>query len=313
MSEASCHIVSSRGILKACCFRDPLPVSSNNNTYSHNIATHPIFESGKVKMPRAPTVYVCSAAITYFMTHILPSIKIPFVLVTGDSDLSLPDRPLDDLNRILKNPLLQHWYSQNLILRHPKMTCMPIGLDFVTINDSIYSGRLHEKPGITDLMFQRDIRRKTPQSQDKLIMDISYRSEHFSKRNRLCFVNFGTQYPDRVDAHASISPDLIVKCPVGTKRDDVWKQQSKYSFVISPFGLGIDCHRTWEALVLGCIPIVKKSPICSVFDDLPVLIVDEWRDLNASLLNKTLIEFSKKEFKMGKLTMKYWMTKMHSH
>ena len=313
MSEASCHIVSSRGILKACCFHDPHPVSSNNNTYSHNIATHPIFESRQVKMPRAPTVYVCSAAISYFMTHILPSIKIPFVLVTGDSVISLPDRPLEDLNRILKNPLLRHWYSQNLILRHPKITCMPIGLDYHTRTASAYSGGLYGNHVLSDLIFQRNIKRKTPQSQDKLIMDISSRSEHFSKRNRLCFVNFGTQYPDRVDAHASISTDLIVKCPVGTKRDDVWKQQSKYSFVVSPFGMGIDCHRTWEALALGCIAIVKRSPICVVFDDLPVLIVDDWRDLNMALLNKTLDDFSKKKFNMNKLTMKYWMTKMHSH
>ena len=314
MSEASCHVVSSRGILKACCFRYHLPVSSNNNIYSHNIATHPIFESGQVKMPRAPTLYVCSGAISYFIAHILPSIKIPFVLVTGESVISVPDRPLEDLDPILKNSLLQHWYSQNLILRHPKMTCMPIGLDYHTASEKSDLLQPHDKPpGQADLMFQRDIRKQTPLIQEKILMDVSSRSEHFSKRNRLCFVNFGTQYPDRVDAHASISPDLIVKCPVGTKRDDVWKQQSKYSFVISPFGLGIDCHRTWEALVLGCIPIVKRSPICVVFDDLPVLIVDEWRDLNASLLNKTLDDFSKKKFNMNKLTLRYWMTKMHSH
>ena len=313
MSEASCRIVSSRGILKACCFRDPHPSSSNNNTYSHNIAVHPEIGSGVVKMPRAPTVYVCYAAILYFMAHILPSIKIPFVLVTGDSDLSVPDRPLGNLDPILKNPLMQHWYSQNLILRHPKITCIPIGLDYHTITESTYSGKLYDKPGMTDLMFQRDIRKETSQIQDKLIMDILSMSEHFSNRNKLCFVNFGTQYPDRVDAHASISPDLIDSFPVGMKRDDVWKRQSKYSFVISPFGLGMDCHRTWEALALGCIAIVKRSPICVVFEDLPVLIVDEWRDLNAPLLDKTLIEFSKKEFNMNKLTLKYWMTKMHSH
>ena len=192
------------------------------------------------------------------------------------------------------------------------MTCMPIGLNYHTISQSMFSVE-RPVPGIADLMFQRDLRKHTPQSQEKLLMDISSKSEHFSKRNILCFVNFDSQYPDRVDAHASISPSLIVKCPVGTKRDDVWKQQSKYSFVISPLGLGMDCHRTWEALALGCIAIVKRSPICVVFEDLPVLIVDNWRDLNASLLDKTLIDFSKKEFNMNKLTLKYWMTKMHSH
>ena len=313
MSEASCHIVSNRGILKACCFHDPQPKSSNNNTYRHNIAIHPIIGSGVVKMPRAPTVYVCTAAISYFISEILPSIKIPFVLVTGDSDISLHDRPLGDLEPILKNPLMQHWYSQNLIFRHPKMTCMPIGLNYHTITESAYSGELYGKPGLADLMFQRDVRKQTSQTQEKTLMNILTKSEHFSKRNRLCFMNFGKQYPDRVEAHANINPRLIVRCPVETKRDEVWERQSKYSFVISPFGLGIDCHRTWEALALGCIAIVKRSPICCVFEDLPVLIVDKWEDINASLLNKTLNEFSKIEFNMDKLTLKYWMTKMHSH
>jgi len=238
---------------------------------------------------------------------------MPFVLVTGDSDLSLPDRPLEGLDSILKNPLLRHWYSQNLILRHPKMTCMPIGLDYHTVTESIYSGKLYQKSALTDLMFQRDLKKETAASQEKVLRLISSGSKHFSERIALCFVNFGTQYPDRVDAHTSINPTLIVKCPLGTKRDDVWKQQSEYSFVISPHGNGIDCHRTWEALALGCIVIVKRSPICIVFEDLPVLIVDEWRDLNTQLLNKTLSDFSNKEFKMGKLTLQYWMTKMHSH
>jgi hypothetical protein len=50
-------------------------------------------------------------------------------------------------------------------------------------------------------------------------------------------------------------------------------------FVLSPAGNGFDCHRTWEAMYLGAIPIVKK--IHWPFNDkkLPVLIVNEWEDL----------------------------------
>jgi hypothetical protein len=54
--------------------------------------------------------------------------------------------------------------------------------------------------------------------------------------------------------------------------------QIKYAFVISPHGNGLDCHRTWEALCLGCIVIVKKSPIDTLYTDLPVLIIDNWSD-----------------------------------
>ena len=54
---------------------------------------------------------------------------------------------------------------------------------------------------------------------------------------------------------------------------------SKYTFVVSPFGHGFDCIRTFEALCLGCIVIMKKSFLDIIYQDLPVLLVDEWSDI----------------------------------
>jgi hypothetical protein len=39
-----------------------------------------------------------------------------------------------------------------------------------------------------------------------------------------------------------------------------YSQLPKFKFVISPEGNGIDTHRTYEALVAGCIPIVEECP-----------------------------------------------------
>ena len=36
-----------------------------------------------------------------------------------------------------------------------------------------------------------------------------------------------------------------------------WLQHAHFAFVASPSGNGLDCHRTWEALLLRSIPIVK--------------------------------------------------------
>jgi hypothetical protein len=49
-------------------------------------------------------------------------------------------------------------------------------------------------------------------------------------------------------------------------------------FVPSPAGNGYDCHRTWEALYLGAIPVILKSEFCGD-STWPVLLVDEWNDL----------------------------------
>ena len=42
---------------------------------------------------------------------------------------------------------------------------------------------------------------------------------------------------------------------------------NKYKFILSPSGAGPDCHRTWEALYMGCIPIVISSSIKELYED----------------------------------------------
>ena len=68
-------------------------------------------------------------------------------------------------------------------------------------------------------------------------------------------------------------------------RSQSWKTMVNYKYVISPHGNGLDCHRTWESIALGCIPILKSSPLDTMFEGLPVLIVKEWSDVTAELLN----------------------------
>ena len=55
-------------------------------------------------------------------------------------------------------------------------------------------------------------------------------------------------------------------------------------FAWAPPGRGIDTHRAWECLLLGCIPIVIKSPLSSVYAGLPVLEVDDYAAVTASML-----------------------------
>ena len=54
------------------------------------------------------------------------------------------------------------------------------------------------------------------------------------------------------------------------------QELSEYKFAISPQGNGVDCHRTWECLYLGVIPIITKSLCMSFFEELPILFVDNY-------------------------------------
>merc|ERR1712129_47036 len=63
---------------------------------------------------------------------------------------------------------------------------------------------------------------------------------------------------------------------------------SRYRFLISPWGDGVQSPKTIEALLVLTIPIVKRGSF-PVFDDLvragfPLAVVDEWSDVTAARL-----------------------------
>ena len=58
-----------------------------------------------------------------------------------------------------------------------------------------------------------------------------------------------------------------------------------YKFVISPEGNGIDTHRTYEALMAGCIPIVEvEEGIIYKYRGLPVLYTYDYSEISSSYL-----------------------------
>eukprot|EP00009_Paramoeba_aestuarina_P011403 CAMPEP_0201540982 /NCGR_PEP_ID=MMETSP0161_2-20130828/71235_1 /ASSEMBLY_ACC=CAM_ASM_000251 /TAXON_ID=180227 /ORGANISM="Neoparamoeba aestuarina, Strain SoJaBio B1-5/56/2" /LENGTH=157 /DNA_ID=CAMNT_0047948485 /DNA_START=909 /DNA_END=1379 /DNA_ORIENTATION=- len=59
-------------------------------------------------------------------------------------------------------------------------------------------------------------------------------------------------------------------------------------FCLSPTGAAIDSHRAWETLLLGGIPIVHDTPLNSLFDNLPVVILrnQSLANLNEAYLNR---------------------------
>jgi hypothetical protein len=69
--------------------------------------------------------------------------------------------------------------------------------------------------------------------------------------------------------------------------DDARKQHefltslSTHPLVISPAGHGVQCHRTWEALYAGAVPVLlsEDSPVDRLYDGLPVALLSSWEDL----------------------------------
>ena len=71
--------------------------------------------------------------------------------------------------------------------------------------------------------------------------------------------------------------------------------------MISPPGNSVDCHRIWESIYLGVIPIVEKHLCHDYWNDLPILFVNSFNDINEKILNEnyeTLISKSNEKAQM---------------
>ena len=293
MDEHNCEHVSSRGILKSCTFHSPNPRSSCNSDIQYLVD---MLQSNR--MSNGMSIYVCSDLLRLFVTKVVPRIRHSFVLVSGDSDITVPYEAMteQDTNRLLNNPLLIHWYAQNLICHHfQKVLPMPIGLDFHTIaSNPNFAWRQSNEPS-------------SPVEQERILKGIRAKSQPFDQRNMKILVNFtmnNDRFGQRKSALTVIPNELLCVSQEFMPRTVLWNKMTEHAFVLSPFGMGMDCHRTWEALCLGCIPIVQTNALSELFDGLPVLVVDDWSQITPQLLTDTIDKFA--SFAYDKLKLEYW-------
>ena len=81
------------------------------------------------------------------------------------------------------------------------------------------------------------------------------------------------------------------------------KRLSESLFVLSPPGNGIDCHRTWEAIYFGSIPVIKKGMLAeSLYKDMQILAVDDWDEIctkDRNQLENLYLSLMKNSSEMG--------------
>jgi hypothetical protein len=99
---------------------------------------------------------------------------------------------------------------------------------------------------------------------------------------------------------------LDVTSEARTDAADIFRfygQLARHKFVLSPEGNGIDCYRHWEALVLGAVPIVMRSPAMCAFESLPILFTEDYSELTREYLEQQWVEMSKRTFDVAPLLM----------
>jgi hypothetical protein len=291
--EDECYFVSSRGILKSCNIHSLNPVSSCDGDCDYLLKS-----IGKMK--DGMSIYVCSNLLSFFVNYILPKINTEFSLVSGDSDSYIPDEVLTlyQIETLLRSPFLIKWFSQNSI--HPEIIQIPIGLDYHSYSNSYNPLKTEDESFL-------------PIDQEMKHFAIIKQMKPFYERESKIYVNFSfnDRLHQRRDCLEQISKELMVIKLDIIKRQEYIQNISKYSFVLSPFGNGMDCHRTWEALCFGAIPIVKAPDFKELFEGLPVLNVNDWKDVTRELLDKTIEDFKHMDFHYDKLSLRYWVDQIN--
>lgn len=238
-------------------------------------------------------VTISTGHLTAFMRTIFKHLRARIILITTDSDLAVPTDISDIFSLLINDDRLIHWFSTNVDISNasPKLTSIPLGLDYHT-------------------RYHRD--NDHPYSQERELQRINSELPPLASRETRAYVNFQfnratSKYEDRGALFRRLEHNPAVYCEsVRTSQYDFWRAVGKYAFVVSPHGVGLDCHRTWEALILGAIVIVKTSPLDVLYKDLPVIIVSDWNEITVENLTRWKRQILGARFNYEKLTMSYW-------
>jgi hypothetical protein len=177
-----------------------------------------------------------------FFAELLP--REPFVLVSHNGDYPIDER----FRRQLRRRRLRAWFAANVAFHHRKLIPVPLG-----IANPAWE---HGDPGALHAA------RETAGPRTELF-DVSFSLETNEDERRYCLEQTGLELAPRLDHRAYLA-----------------RLAASY-FCLSPSGYGIDTHRTWEALYLGTVPVVIRSPLTDEYADLPWVVLDDWADFRS--------------------------------
>ena len=268
--------------------------------------------------------YVCLTGydnvLYHFFTNFINQYSNKVVVVIIESDtIPLKKEWLDHTN-------LEHCYTWNKPFDHPKVSALPIGLNYnrqYSVITKWLEEYTHNKKRKKNKKNRKNRKNKKLNDHKKLVcMNCTLQTN----RSRVVLINKAKQewhqFCDLLSfvpnsssyyVYSEVDGQLLVTV-TNPKCYDQWKH---YKFVLSPEGTGLDCHRTWEALLIGCIPIVLSSNLNELYKNLPILVVQSWDDINKNMLEKEYIRIIKnkknKVYDMDILTLEYWQNKIASH
>ncbi len=337
MSERPVELVWNKGIARLCDRRipdefpdgltyTPVPTLAGARA-SAELPADVIADPARCADIRAgEIVWVRLSWLPAFVRQVLPLVRAPFVLATGDSDSSAPSElPAELAAAILASPHVIRWFTQNHDGAAPeRMAPLPIGIDFHSVSEHpMWSERV-----------------ASPSEQEHQLKAIASALPPLERREPLLYIDFAWSHSARayldtvlrsfirIERHPAPAaarlregrravvgklrrrPGVICQ-ETPLPRSEMWRRRGQYAAVLSPHGGGLDCHRTWEALALGHLVVVPSSSLDPLFEGLRVVAVSDWDQVRAANLARWLAA-SARDATRGPLTSRYWVERMRS-
>jgi hypothetical protein len=200
------------------------------------------------KISEGDIVFVQSDMLVDFFDTVHPKIGNRYILITHNGDRNISEEDIE-----LMDDKIIHWFAQNPLIEHPKVTPIPIGLENAHYwhagKISLYKNAAIEK-----------------NKNGRILVAFSVATNKAVRQNVLNEL--------RKNPLADIVSEKL------TQKEYV-RLLNAYSYVASPPGNGIDCHRTWEALCVGTVPLIADNYLSNHFKKLgvPLIAVNSWENV----------------------------------
>jgi hypothetical protein len=205
------------------------------------------------RLKRNQLVFVKTDKILDFFS-IVRDLPYQYIIITHNSDHNIIEGIYWQ-----KPPNIILWYAQNCLVNKPDVIPIPIGI---------------ERPHVGSCG-------------DQSMLD-KYKN---STKDILCYCNFSpsTNYNER---GFNRNKPFITNDFERISFEEHTKKLARSYFCISPPGNGHDCHRTWEALYLNTIPILKRSYMSEYFSTLmSMVLVDSYEEITEDFLLSKIKNF----------------------
>lgn len=238
-------------------------------------------ETGSTVVPEevqyGETIFIKTDLLGNFFGEVHNRIANPYVLVTHNGDLPVPR----EYQYNLDDPKILAWYGQNAITTsHSKLYPLPIGI-------------ANRYWGHGSIEAVSEVQENTKAIDKGIFLYMNF--------------NIGTFPSERTYVYELFKDKPFCTVSGGKNFRSYLFDLSNSKFVFCPRGNGMDCHRTWESILFGAIPIVISSPLDSLYAGLPILIINDWNEVTEEFLHAKWNEMSHCEYQLEKMYAQYWL------